>query len=190
VTKDEIVAILRIDDLSDVADALEMELFEIKKAVLAKPLLKQTLKSKFLRLQTLIEIAANQNLLQSDSGLGFQYEPIETTEVLKLWEAYMRAKNRWKMIFSQSQIPQQISSLLEEGLKMELYFANQFSRLNWIDEEPVFGVEPDPMPIQNGLKKASEQGWLTFADLEKNKSELQKDLLLALKRLSLLPKYL
>ena len=73
---------------------------------------------------------------------------------------------------------------------MEAAFAEQFRDLNWTDEEPVFGTEPDPMLVQNGLKQAAQNGWLTFTELEKNKSELEKGLLLAIKRLSLLPKYL
>ena len=40
------------------------------------------------------------------------------------------------------------------------------------------------------LKQAFQEGLKTFADLEKNKDKLGKDLLLALKRLSLLSKYL
>lgn len=189
-TEEEVIKTLHVDDLSEVSDALELELFELKKTILGKPLLRQTLKSKLLRLKTLTEIAVDQNLFQNDSTSVFQFESIETDEVLKLWEAYMHTKNRWKIVFSQTQSPQHIGAVLEDGLKLDLYFTNQFPTLNWTDEDPVFGIEPDPMLIQNGLKNALERGWITFADLEKNKSELKKDLLLALKRLSLLPKYL
>jgi hypothetical protein len=187
---EEILTVLKIADSSEIEDALELEVFELKKAILAKPLLRQTLKSKFLRLKLLGNIAESQGLMSNEFEVGFHVESLETVEALKLWESYMRAKSYWKAIFSQGHYPQQIELILEEGLKMELYFTNQFPPLNWTDEEPVFGIEPDPMLIQNGLKSAFEKGWLTFADLEKNKSELKKDLLLALKRLSLLPKYL
>ncbi|AEA42283.1 hypothetical protein [Fluviicola taffensis] len=188
-TEEEILKTLRVNDLSEVFDALELELFEIKKNILGKPLLRQTLKSKLLRLKILAQIAVDQNLFQNDSKVVFKIDSIETDEVLKLWESYMHAKNYWKMMLSQMQSPEQIEAALEDGLKIEGYFTNQFPTLNWTDEEPVFGIEPDPMLIQNGLKNALERGWITFADLEKNKGELKKDLLLALKRLSLLPKY-
>lgn len=185
---EEICSILRIEDLSEAADALEMEVFELKKSILAKPLLKQTLRSKILRLQKLSEIAIDLNL--SEEQVSFEYNQIKTDEVLELWSAYMKAKSNWKRLFSQSTAPESVIALLEQGLEMELFFSEQFRAFDWIEEDPVFGVEPDPMLIQNGLKQASERGFHTFEDLEKNKCELQKELLLAIKRLSLLPKYL
>ncbi|MNJ86564.1 hypothetical protein D3C87_151020 [compost metagenome] len=186
---EEILSTLRIEDLSEAEDALEMELFELKKSILAKPLLRQTLKSKFLRLEKLSMIAEALNLPAEEQS-PFEYELLKTDRVLELWGAYMKAKSGWKRLFSQSTAPKSAIILLEQGLQMELAFSVQFRAFDWIEEDPVFGVEPDPMLIQNGLKQASEQGLLTFEDLEKNKSELQKELLLALKRLSLLPKYL
>lgn len=187
---EEILTILRVDSLDEVADAVEMEVFEIKKSILSKPLLRLTLKSKLSRLDLLAKIAESQQLYQTDEQIRFTYDSLTSDEVLALWESYMKAKSQWKIAFAQTQSPLGLTEILEEGLKMEIAFSEQFQSLNWTDEEPVFGVEPDPMLIQNGLKRASQKGWLTFADLEKNKSELEKDLLLAIKRLSLLPKYL
>ncbi|MGV3613162.1 MAG: hypothetical protein ACO1N0_19535 [Fluviicola sp.] len=189
-TPAEIFAVLRIESPDEVADALESELFEIRKTILAKPLLKLTLKSKLTRLNLLAQIAFHQKVFQESESVSFAYDLTGTAEVLALWENYMKAKSKWKMAFMQTQTPAGLISILEEGLKMEAAFCQQFAAMDWTDEEPVFGVEPDPMLIQNGLKQAAEKGWLTFEDLEKNKSELKKDLLLALKRLSLLPKYL
>lgn len=188
--REEILAILRVENLDEVEEALELELFELKKSILAKPLLRLTLKSKLVRLNQLAQIADSRQLFQNQEDPEFKYNLVETDEALVLWGSYMKAKNHWKMIFTRTQSPQGLSAMLEEGLKMEIAFSNQFAALDWIDEEPVFGVEPDPMLIQNGLKEASQNGWITFSDLEKNKSELKKDLLLAIKRLSLLPKYL
>lgn len=186
---EEICSILRIEDLSEVADALEMEVFELKKSILAKPLLRQTLRSKILRLQKLSEIVTELEL-QAEEQTPFKYDQVKTDEVLDLWSAYMKAKSNWKRLFSQSTAPESVIALLEQGLEMELFFSEQFRAFDWIEEDPVFGVEPDPMLIQNGLKQASERGFHTFEDLQKNKGELQKELLLAIKRLSLLPKYL
>lgn len=189
-TPEEICTILRIEDLSEAEDALEMEVFELKKSILLKPLLRQTLRSKILRLEKLSEVAASLNVANEIQLPPLEFNPPQTDEVLLLWEAYMKAKSNWKRLFSQVFAPFQVIELLELGLQMELAFATQFEDCNWIEEEPVFGTEPDPMPVQNGLKQASEQGMKTFRELEKNKSELSKELLLALKRLSLLPKYL
>jgi hypothetical protein len=179
-----------VENLYEVEEALELEIFELKKSILAKPLLRLTLKSKLVRLNQLDQIVDSRQLFQNEVNPEFNYNLIESDEVLTLWESYMKAKNHWKMIFTQTQTPLGLSSILEEGLKMEIAFSDQFADLDWIDEEPVFGVEPDPMLIQNGLKEAAQKGWITFRDLEKNKSDLKKDLLLAIKRLSLLPKYL
>jgi len=190
VTQEEILAVLRIEDLEEAADALELEIFEIRKSILAKPLLRLTLKSKLARLDLLAKIAADQELFQTQEVIEFSYDLKQTDEVLPLVESYMKAKSQWKMLFTQTQTPAALAVVLEAGLKMELAFSEQFLPLDWTDEEPVFGVEPDPMLVQNGLKQAAQKGWFTFADLEKNKSELEKDFLLALKRLSLLPKYL
>lgn len=189
-TLEEILAILRVENPDEVEEALELEIFELKKSILAKPLLRLTLKSKLVRLSQLARVADSRQLFQSEDNPEFNYNLVESDEVLVLWEAYMKAKSHWKMIFTQNQSPQGLSAILEAGLKMEIAFSTQFESLDWTDEEPVFGVEPDPMLIQNGLKEASRNGWITFRDLEKNKSELKKDLLLAIKRLSLLPKYL
>ena len=187
---EEILAILRIENFDEVEDALELEHFELKKSILAKPLLRLTLKSKLVRLNQLAQIADNLELFQHVESLPFDYHLVESDEVLALWESYMKAKSHWKIIFSQTQTPLGLSEILEKGLQMEIAFSTQFEDLDWTDEEPVFGVEPDPMLIQKGLKEAAQNGWLTFRDLEKNKSELKKDLLLAIKRLSLLPKFL
>lgn len=189
-TPDEILNMLRIESLDEVEDALESELFEIRKAVLAKPLLRLTLKSKLTRLNALAQIAEDQQVLPEQQPIPFQYDFQKTDRVLGLWENYMTAKSRWKMAFTRAHTPRAMAAVLEDGLQMELVFSEQFLNLDWTEEEPVFGAEPDPMLIQNGLKQSAQKGWLTFADLEKNKSELEKDLLLALKRLSLLPKYL
>ncbi len=187
---EEILAVLGIENLDEVSDALESELFEIRKSILAKPLLRLTLKSKLARLNVLAKIAEDRQLFREPQVLQFIYDSPKTGSALTLWESYMSARSQWKMMFTQTQSPNGLTAVLEEGLKMELEFAVQFPVMNWIEEEPVFGTEPDPMLIQNGLKKAAEKGWASFKDLEKNKSELEKDLLLALKRLSLLPKYL
>lgn len=187
---EEILALLHIEHPDEVEEALEMELFEMKKSILAKPLLRLTLKSKLARLALLDKIAESRNLFQTSQTIRFTYDVQQTNEVLPLWENYMKAKSQWKMVFTQTQNPAELANVLEEGLKMEASFSSRFLNADWIDEDPVFGVEPDPMLIQNGLKQAAQKTWLTFADLEKNKSMLEKDLLLALKRLSLLPKYL
>lgn len=187
---EELFGILRISELSEVEDALESELFEVKKAILAKPLLRLTLKSKLARLAQLERVAEDQQLLRENEQTPFVYDLVSTDEVLALWGAYMKARSQWKMAFTRTQTPNGLAFILEEGLKMETAFAEQFRDLNWIDEAPVFGTEPDPMLVQNGLRQAAQNGWLTFTELEKNKSELEKGLLLAIKRLSLLPKYL
>lgn len=187
---EEILAVLRIENLDEVEDALESELFEIRKSILAKPLLRLTLKSRLARLTVLAKIAEDRQLFREPQVFRFVYDAPKTESALSLWESYMRARSQWKMVFTQTQAPIGLTTILEEGLKMELEFASKFPVSDWTEEEPVFGVEPDPMLIQNGLKKAAEKGWITFFDLEKNKSQLEKDLLLALKRLSLLPKYL
>lgn len=187
---EEILTILRIESLDEVEDAIEMELFELKKSILAKPLLRLTLKSKFTRLDLLAQMAESRQLYKSDEALRFGYDLVMSDEVLVVWEGYMKARSQWKIAFTRAQTPRALKSILEEGLNVERIFSEQFKALSWTDEEPVFGLEPDPMLIQNGLKQAARKGWLTFADLEKNKNELEKDLLLAIKRLSLLPKYL
>ena len=189
-TQEEILGILRIEDLDEVTDALELEIFEIRKSILAKPLLRLTLKSKLARLDLLAKIAAHQGLFPCPEVIEFSYDLKQTDEVLLLWESYMKAKSQWKIVFTQTQTPAALAVVLEAGLKMDRVFSEQFLPLDWTDDEPVFGVEPDPMLVQNGLKQAAQKGWLTFEDLEKNKSELERGLLLALKRLSLLPKYL
>ncbi|WP_294676275.1 hypothetical protein [uncultured Fluviicola sp.] len=187
---EEILAVLRIDNLDEVEDALESELFEIRKSILAKPLLRLTLKSKLARLNVLAKIAENQQLFREPPVFQFVYDGSKIESALSLWESYMQARSQWKMVFTQTQTPIGLTAVLEEGVKMELEFASKFPVSDWTEEEPVFGTEPDPMLLQNGLKKAAEKGWITFSDLEKNKNGLEKDLLLALKRLSLLPKYL
>ena len=100
---EEIFAILRVEKPDEVEEALETELFEIKRSILSKPLLRLSLKSKLSRLAQLSQIAESQKLTRENTSVPFSYELVRSDEVLPLWEGYMKAKNQWKMAFTQAQ---------------------------------------------------------------------------------------
>lgn len=188
--QEEVIAFFQLSDLSELPDVLEQELFELKKDILTKPLLFKPLQTKKKRLLLLKTIAETYLVTEkTDSPIGsFLFE--KSTKPLGLWKAYMQDKNEWKRLFSVAISPAYLLDLLSKGLEIELHYTQQFPAIDWIEEQPVFGVEPDPMPIQKGLLFAAEQGWDSFELLESHKSELDKALLLGLKRLSLQIKFL
>ncbi len=184
---------LNVDE-DELLDALELALFEIKKYFLTKPLLAATAKPRLNKLAVLLEIETLLSIPNNkESHTEVEFDPTQTElspDVLKLWEQYMQSKQLWKTQLSNAASVQEVIVLVERGLIMEKAFSLLFPEFDWIDEVPVFGQEPDAMEIQKALRIVRESHGTTFEELHNNKNKLPANLLLALKRLSLLPKYL
>ncbi len=180
---------LKITDASELQDAFENAVFTIKKELISKPLLKQTAAPRMKKLKELAEI---ESCVEFSESKNVDFQPILKAEsnVMNLWIAYQADKNLWKQKISECNSVSNLIEIINNGLLMELHYSSQFPAFDWTDEKPVFGSEPDVMMVQKQLIKAADASLLTFELLYKCKNHLNSKLLLALKRLSLLPKFL
>jgi hypothetical protein len=190
-TTQEVFELLKIDNLDEVYDAFELAIFDIKKQLLSKPLLYKTAQSRCKQLEQLASIQ-NQFELEDFAEKDLQFEPemkVDSNPLL-LWNAYCNDRNAWKKLFLATQSPQSLIELINNGLKLELHYAQQFKCEAITDEKPLFGKDVDEMAVQRELAKVNDLGWNTFALLHENREAIDISLLLALKRLSLLSKFL
>lgn len=190
-TLDEALVFLKVDDESEMLDAIETSIFEIKKQLLAKPLLYKTALSRLQQLQQIhaIEIQFFESSIVSKINEQSGFFKVEN-EPLKLWQSYQKAKNDWKTVFWSLESASEMIQSIHQGLAIELHYAQQFPLLDWTDERPIFGTETDSMLIEKELQRLASAGVNTFESMFQIKNEIDLSLLLALKRLSLLPKYL
>lgn len=190
-TEAEAFALLKIDDPEAAEGALEQQLFEVKQFFLSKPLLWKTAQPKIKQLNSLEEVASILEIRGEGSNALPEIPRFsQTLSLLDNWKIYTVAKNTWKVQVLNSEHPGAVLQLVQKGFDLENAFVKLFSPWNWIDEVPVFGVEPDPMVLQKELSLAYEKGWKSAVELYDHKNHCSKELLLALKRLSLLSKYL
>ncbi len=189
-TQEEAYRILAISHDEDIFDVWELAVFELKKDVLSKPFLRKPLEAKKCKLQKLAELAEFLELSKGEMEFDLHLIRLETKSPYDLWKAYFSDRNQLRHFFSITENPAKLVELCEEALQLEAHYCNQFPNLNWTEDQPVFGVEPDPMPIQQELLQWHEKGFQTFEALEQIKNQCSNALLLGLKRLSLLPKYL
>lgn len=183
--------ILGIEEGEDLLDALELAVFEVKNHFLSKPLLYATASSRLKKINHLINVEHFLNPSSNNLICEFEFQSIQSTDSIQdFWRAYMQSKQQWKTRLAQTNSIKAIGELIQKGLEMELYYSSIVPQLEWNDETPVFGQEPDAMEIQKALSFAEQNSWLSFEEIYENKNKLPASLLIALKRLSLLPKYL
>lgn len=183
--------ILGIEEGEDLLDALELAVFEVKNHFLSKPLLYATASSRLKKINHLMDVEHFLNTSSINPISEFKFQSIQPSDSIQnFWGAYMQSKQQWKTRLAQTNSIHAISELIQKGLAMELYFTSIVPQLDWNDEMPVFGQEPDAMEIQKALSIAAQNNWLSFEEIYENKNKLPASLLIALKRLSLLPKYL
>ncbi len=190
-TKEEALVFLNCSDSEEWEDEFDRQLFAIKTHFISKPLLFKTAQPKLKSLKQLEQVQQLLALKTEDSSwLPFQYRKEEQNDCFSWWIAYSAFRSEWKLQISRSARPIQMIRLIELGFQIEIDFLSRIPSFNWIDQAPIIGIESDAMMIQNQLLIAKNKGWIRFEDLFQHKNELPIELLLALKRLSLLHTYM
>jgi hypothetical protein len=190
-----------LNDLTNVSDAdlnseeaafeqIEQSLFELKQFFITKPILYKTYQAKMKRLDQLIAFAEQWNWEMEQDGDMLHLPVFHPTEpILTQYQAYFNAKNGFKQQVSHTSSPRVIKQIALLLIELERAFCALFPPFDWCNEDVVFGVDPDPMLLQNVFQTASEEGLKTVAQIHARKEALSKPAILALKRLSLLSKY-
>jgi hypothetical protein len=189
-TAHEALVYLSIDTIEDADDAYETQLFELKQHFLTKPVLWKTAEGKLKRLV---------QLQTAYEALGGSVSPIQvplvsmefSTNFLESFSAYYARRNQLKQMIAVAPDAITVTNGVHALLELEKAFVSPFSELeDWHSDAVVIGAEPDVMLVQQQLKLQADLGRTTLQSLYADKNNLPNELLLALKRLSLLKNYL
>ncbi len=189
-TAHEALVYLSIDTIEDADDAYETQLFELKQHFLTKPVLWKTAEGKLKRLV---------QLQTAYEALGGSVSPIQvplvsmefSTNFLESFSAYYARRNQLKQMIAVAPDAITVTNGVHALLELEKAFVSPFSELeDWHSDVVVIGAEPDVMLVQQQLKLQADLGRTTLQSLYADKNNLPNELLLALKRLSLLKNYL
>ncbi|MBI3238645.1 MAG: hypothetical protein HYZ43_07395 [Flavobacteriia bacterium] len=189
-TAQEALVYLSIDTIEDAPDAYETQLFELKQHFLTKPVLWKTAEGKLKRLvqlQTVYEA-----LGESVAPMPVPHVSMEfSANFLESFSEYHTRKNLLKQAIAVAPDAVTVTNCVHTLLKLEKAFVSPFSELeDWHSDSVVIGTEPDVMLVQQQLKLQADLGRTTLQSLYADKNNLPNELLLALKRLSLLKNYL
>lgn len=187
---EEAIRILGTDDADEAADLLEEALFELRRFVLAGPVLLKTFQSrmkKAAKIGEAYEILTGKQARATEIAIGFT----PFSSFVETWLAYSTEKNRLKQLVSAATDYPSMHSAIEAMIELERGLANLFSGYtDWTAEDALVSKEPDPMYLLEWLRNAAAQGMNSIPDLYSGRDKLEPGLAKALKRLSLLPKYL
>lgn len=182
-----LLPIYNVHSLEDAFEMLEDELFEIKQFFLARPLLWKTAQPKLKRLEQLSAVpVVNTNTDETVCTLIF-FDEQPTPEIW--WKTYSQLKTEWKSNITQALTCEKLMELIQCGLKREEKMVSFVPDFSAVEGQPVFGKEPDPMILQYGFSTCTHNKWETWEEIMNNRDKLPFDFMIALKRLSLLRKY-
>ncbi|MDH4472701.1 MAG: hypothetical protein QE487_08820 [Fluviicola sp.] len=189
-THQEALVYLSIDSVDDAEEAYENQLFELKQHFLTKPILWKTAEGKMKRLAQLQ--AAYQTLGGTSPSLPISVESVTfSNDFQESFSMYHLRRNQLKQINASAENAVAVSDCVKQLLELERSFVQLFEGLDdWTESAVVLGAEPDVMLMQQQLKEQFALGRNTLPLLYSSKNNLPNELLLALKRLSLLKNYL
>ncbi|ASS49442.1 MAG: hypothetical protein A3D31_03025 [Candidatus Fluviicola riflensis] len=189
-TAREALVYLSVDTVEEADDAYETQLFELKQHFLTKPVLFKTAEGKLKRLaqlQTAYEALGGNPSLSPIPVVSVDF-PVNFMES---FSEYHARRNQLKQTISGALDAQTVIGCVNGLIELERGFIKQFENLeDWSADPVVIGTEPDVMLMQQQLKEQTEKGITTLELLYMYKNNLPNELLLALKRLSLLQNYL
>jgi hypothetical protein len=190
-TPQEALTYLSIDSVDDAEEVYENQLFELKQHFLTKPVLWKTAEGK---LKRLAQLQAAYEALggKPQAALPVSVEVITfPVDFQESFAAYHLRRNQLKQINAAAVNAVAVSACVRELLELERSFVQLFEGLDdWTATAVVIGTEPDVMLMQQQLKEQFALGRNTLQLLYSAKNNLPNELLLALKRLSLLKNYL
>lgn len=189
-TPREALVYLSIDSVDEAEEAYENQLFELKQHFLTRPVLWKTAEGKLKRLaqlQVAYEALGGTATTSTISLDSFAF----TTDFQESFSVYHSRRNQLKQLNAAAVDAVAVSACVQELLELERSFVQLFEGLDeWTDSAVVIGAEPDVMLMQQQLKEQFALGRNTLQLLYASKNNLPNELLLALKRLSLLKNYL
>jgi len=190
-TQDEAFVYLNCSSSTEAEEAFEESLFELKQFFLTKPVFLKTFESKWRKLTKLKEAF----LTLGGSEKIDTISPISLIEpndvIIHHFTLYHDQKNKIKQFLSSARSTSSIKDYSMQLLALERVFAEPFSQFtDWTTEEVTIGKESDVMEVLRLLKIQYENQASTLKMLYESKNNLPNELILVLKRLSLLKNYL
>jgi hypothetical protein len=190
-TTEEALAHLGIAAPDEAEDAFEMALFETQQFLLSKPVFLKTVESRLSRLEkqraAFVLLGGQEERQAIDFKSSFQ--PSE--EVLAHFLNYHQAKNTIRQALSAAVSADAIREMADRLLALERTFAEPFSLFpDWTEATVTIGKEPDSMDVLTLLREQAAKGRKTLPEIQQNINDVPAELLLVLKRLSLLKNYL
>jgi len=182
-------------DKEEAESYFDEKLFEVKRDLLQKPLLRATVKQ---RLKMLDQLAQLETMLELR---GYPFEITEIPDFTSLsmdqqWKQFSKSVSQWKLSISSCDSAIALKQFVESGFSLWLGYCSQLPDLKWEEELPKVGVAENVMILQEGFDRLRNTGITTYQQLlsvlAKNSDEKQslKLFLTELKRLSLRVPYL
>lgn len=189
-TVGEALVYLSVETIEEAEDAYETQLFELRQHFLTKPVLWKTAEGKLKRLSQLQTAYETVGGTSSPSPLP-QVSLEFSADFLEAVSEYHARKNQLRQAIAVTWDAKTVINGANALLDLERAFVSQFEHFeDWGDGTVVIGSEPDVMLMQQQLKQQADLGRTTLQLLYADKNNLPNELLLALKRLSLLKNYL
>ncbi|MES2555625.1 MAG: hypothetical protein V4604_05710 [Bacteroidota bacterium] len=189
-TAREALVYLSVDTIEEVDDAYETQLFELKQHFLTKPVLWKTAEGKLKRLaqlQVAYEAAGGSSSSNPVPSISLEFPD----NFMESFTEYHASRNQLKQVIAGASDAVTVIGCVNSLLELERAFVSPFTELeDWSVDSVVIGSEPDVMRMQQQLKEQADLGRTTLQLLYADKNNLPNELLLALKRLSLLKNYL
>jgi hypothetical protein len=190
-TREEAFVYLQIDDADDAEDGFDTALFETKRFLLSKPVFLKTFLGRIAKLEKQYDAFV---FLGGETREPAEVPPPDfdaSDDLMEHFSRYHSAKNRIRQQLSGSNDVEALRGATFSLISLERAFAGPFADYtDWTEEEVQIGKEPDSMDVLALLKEQSSKGITTLAQLHETKNNLPGELLLVLKRLSLLKNYL
>lgn len=185
----EALEFLGVDHIDDASEAFEEKLFVLKKEILQKPLLTSLLRSRLEKLHVMAQLEIEVLEVKAEK-VSFSNDLVLTENIIENWKRYAQSIYRWRQAFMVADSARSVVELISIGQDIDRRFAESVPQLNFSDEEPVYGKEPDPMVLENGFRKMEQEQMNNFQEVKNNEKLFDKAFLVSLDRLSQLSKYM
>ncbi len=182
-------------DEEEAESFFDEKLFEVKRDLLQKPLLRATVKQRLKTLDQLSELEALLELGENPSEIP-QVPVFSSLSMDEQWKLFSRSISQWKLAVSSCDSAITLKQLVEFGFSLWLGYCTQLPELVWEEDVPKVGVAENIMVLQEGFDRLKNGGIVSYEQLlktlEGNSAEKEslKLFLTELKRLSLRVPYL
>jgi hypothetical protein len=172
----------------------EEKLFEVKRHLQQKPLLRATVKSRISELTQLSLL--EEQLPVSRSEYALHLPDFSGKDASEQWALYSTVLSRWKLQIFQTDSAKDILELIQFGFEFMKGFYSRIPDFELKEEDPKVGIAENVMYLQAGFQWVKEEQIRTFSELGEQlvdripENETIKLFAMELKRLSLRLSYL